>query len=149
VTEGWRFPQPSGRRSPDRFLASERQFVTASSLDPPLSDLVTVDVLDVGSAVHVVVTGEVDSSSAPALRTRLDGVLDAGPAEVVVDLCAVGFLDSAGLSVLAGAHRRAGAENVRLRVLASGRAVMRPMQITGLWNLLGVEQVGPGGTPIS
>jgi anti-sigma B factor antagonist len=33
---------------------------------------------------------------------------------------------------------------VRFRVLASGRAVIRPMQITGLWELLGAEQVLPG-----
>jgi anti-sigma B factor antagonist len=29
---------------------------------------------------------------------------------------------------------------VRLRVLASNRAVLRPMQITGLYDLLGVER---------
>jgi anti-sigma B factor antagonist len=29
-------------------------------------------------------------------------------------------------------------------VLASGRAVIRPLQITGLWDLLGAEQVEPG-----
>jgi anti-sigma B factor antagonist len=131
-------------RSPDRFLASERHNVTASSLDPPISDLVSVDVTDVGAAVHVTVTGEVDSASAPSLRTELDAVLDGSPVEVVLDLRGVGFLDSAGLSVLAAAHRRAGVDGVRLRVLASGRAVKRPMQITGLWDLLGVEQVSPG-----
>jgi anti-sigma B factor antagonist len=118
--------------------------VTASSLDPPRTDLLTVDVIEAGSTVTVSVTGEVDSSSAPVLRAELDSVLGAGPAEVVVDLCAVTFLDSAGLAVLAGAHRRSGADDVRLRVLASGRAVIRPMKITGLWELLGVELVDSG-----
>jgi anti-sigma B factor antagonist len=42
--------------------------------------------------------------------------------------------------VLAAAHRRAAAEGVRLRVLASSRAVIRPMQITGLYDLLRVER---------
>jgi anti-sigma B factor antagonist len=118
--------------------------VTASSLDPPLSDLVTVDVVEDGTTVRVLVAGEVDSSSAPSLRARLDDALATGAAEIVVDLGAVTFLDSAGLSVLAATHRRAGTAGVRLRVLASGRAVMRPMQITGLWELLGAEQVQPG-----
>ena len=121
--------------------------MTASSLDRPslpISDLVTVAVTDVGTGVHVSVTGEVDSASAPVLRAELDVVLDAGPQEVVLDLRGVGFLDSAGLSVLAAAHRRALHEQVRLRVLASSRAVERPMRITGLWDLLGVEQVTPG-----
>ena len=115
--------------------------MTASSLDPPLSDLVTVSTTEVGTAVHLVVTGEVDASSAPVLHRELDAALDLGPAEVVVDLCAVTFLDSAGLAVLAGAHRRAGKQGLLMRVLASGRPVVRPMQITGLWELLGAEQV--------
>ena len=116
--------------------------MTAFSLDPPVSDLLTVVVTGVGTTVTVTVTGEVDSSSAPVLRAELDTALDTAPAEVVVDLGAVSFLDSAGLAVLAGAHRRAGVDGVHLRVLASSRAVVRPMKITGLWELLGVEQVG-------
>jgi anti-sigma B factor antagonist len=42
--------------------------------------------------------------------------------------------------VLAGAHRRATEAGVALRVIASGRAVVRPLQITGLYDLLAVEQ---------
>jgi anti-sigma B factor antagonist len=105
---------------------------------------VTVRVTEVGGSAVVTVAGEVDSSSAPVLRKELDSVLDLGAAEVVVDLCRVDFLDSAGLAVLAGAHRRAGLDGVRLRVLAASRAVTRPMQITGLWQLLGAELVEPG-----
>ena len=47
----------------------------------------------------------------------------------------------AGLCVLATAHRRAVRQDVRMRVLASSRAVIRPLQITGLWELLRAEQV--------
>ena len=112
--------------------------MTAASLDPPLSDLVTVELTEFDGAARLTVTGEVDSSSATVLRAELDAVLDAGPVELVVDLDGVTFLDSAGLAVLAGAHRRASADDVRLRVLASGRAVIRPMQITGLYDLLDV-----------
>jgi anti-sigma B factor antagonist len=56
----------------------------------------------------------------------------------------VSFLDSAGLCVLAAAHNRCVSQDVRLRVLASSRAVVRPLQITGLWQLLHAEQVEPG-----
>ena len=109
------------------------------------SDIVRFDVSSAGSVVRITAVGEVDSSSAPLLRTELETALDGGQLrELVVDLDGVTFLDSAGLSVLAGAHRRAAAREVRLRVLASGRAVIRPLQITGLWDLLGAEQVEPG-----
>jgi anti-sigma B factor antagonist len=40
-------------------------------------------------------------------------------------------------------HRRIGSD-VTLRVLASSRAVIRPLQITGLWQLLNAEQVEAG-----
>jgi anti-sigma B factor antagonist len=122
----------------------EGHLVTAAPF-PPTSDIVRLSVSSSDAVVRITAVGEVDSSSAPLLRTELDTVLDGGQLEeLVVDLDGVTFLDSAGLSVLAGAHRRATAAGVRLRVLASGRAVIRPLQITGLWDLLGAEQVEPG-----
>jgi anti-sigma B factor antagonist len=116
--------------------------VTTSPVDRPTSDLISLDVTDLGAGVTVTAAGEVDSTSAPVLRERLDALLDDGVQEITVDLAAVTFLDSAGLCVLAAAYRRASGQRVRLRVLAGSRAVIRPLQITGLWDLLQVEKVG-------
>lgn len=113
--------------------------MTASSLDSAATDLVRIDVSSEGAGTRLTASGEVDSSSAPALRARLDAVFDAGATDVTVDLGGVTFLDSAGLCVLAAAHRRALRDGVRLRVLATSRAVIRPMQITGLYELLDVS----------
>ena len=49
-----------------------------------------------------------------------------------------------GLCVLAATYRRMSAENHRMRVLAGSRAVIRPLQITGLYDLLQVETVAAG-----
>jgi anti-sigma B factor antagonist len=117
--------------------------VTAT-IDSLPNDLVSLAVSGTPPALRVTAVGEIDSSSAPLLRKHLDAVLDGDVHELTVDLDGVTFLDSAGLCVLAGAHRRAVASGIRLRVLASSRAVIRPMQITGLWDLLGAEQVEPG-----
>jgi len=117
--------------------------VTATSL-PPTADLLSIDVGGSSSAVSLTVSGEVDSSTAPALRSAVDAVFAGGARELTIDLDNVTFLDSAGLCVLAGAHRQAADGGVALRVLASNRAVIRPLQITGLWQLLAVEQVEPG-----
>lgn len=115
--------------------------MTATSAPHDSGDLVRVDVVTLGRTVRLVVSGEVDSSTAPVLARRVDDAL-AGPAEhLVVDLCAVTFLDSAGLCVLASVHRRAAERQQTVRILASTRAVVRPLQITGLWGLLGAEQV--------
>ena len=115
-----------------------------ASIDPRTNELLAVEISSDGPAVRVIARGEVDSASAPLLRAEIDVVLDDGPTQIVIDLDAVTFLDSAGLSVLAGAHRRATAQGVAMRVLASSRAVIRPLQITGLWQLLRAEQVSPG-----
>ena len=121
--------------------------MTASSFDPtPSTDLLRVDVQDSDPTVSeptvlVTATGEVDSTSSSLLRQRLDDLLDGDVREFTVDLVGVTFLDSAGLSVLASAHRRAVRQGVRMRVLASSRAVIRPLEITGLWQLLGAERV--------
>jgi anti-sigma B factor antagonist len=130
--------------------------VTATYIDPQAGDLLSVAVSGSAPLVRLTAVGEIDSSSAPLIRTHLDELLDdidahpdGGATEVTVDLDRVTFLDSAGLCVLAAAHRRAAALGVRLRVLASSRAVIRPLQITGLWDLLGVEQVEPGAGSVA
>ena len=127
--------------------------MTASSLDrssfaddllaAEFSDLGLVTIAVVGSAAmpRLAVTGEVDSTTAPHLQDRIERLLDAGARDLTIDLTAVTFLDSAGLCALATMHRRAADDDVRLRLLAATRAVIRPMQITGLWRLLGGEQV--------
>ena len=115
--------------------------MTATPMHRPANDLLTVELSEPAPSARVTVSGEVDSSSAPLLREQLDTLFEGELRELVIDLSAVTFLDSAGLCVLAAAHRRAGSD-VQLRVLASSRAVIRPLQITGLWQLLHAEQVG-------
>jgi anti-sigma B factor antagonist len=115
--------------------------VTATSFDPSTSDLVSIDVSTSDSVAHISATGEIDSTSAPVLRDRIEAVLAGDVHQFVVDLVGVTFLDSAGLCVLAAAHRQATGRGIGMQVLASSRAVIRPLQITGLWSLLGATQV--------
>jgi anti-sigma B factor antagonist len=111
----------------------------------PIDDLVSIDVTgSAATGVLLNVTGEVDSSTAPSLRAAVDTAFADGARSLTVDLEGVTFLDSAGLCVLAAAHRRAAEDGVVLRVVASGRAVVRPLQITGLYDLLAVGQLRPG-----
>jgi anti-sigma B factor antagonist len=122
--------------------------VTAPSLGPPVEELVTIEILESGTSVCLTAAGEIDSTSAPVLRQHLDTLLEGEITELTVDLGRVTFLDSAGLCVLAATHRRAVRQDVTMRVLASSRAVIRPLQITGLWDLLRAEQVDGTATAI-
>ena len=121
--------------------------MTAASLDPSATDLVSIDVSVLGPAVCVTAAGEVDSTSAPVLRQHIEALLDGDVRELTIDLGQVTFLDSAGLCVLAAAHRRAARQDVTMRVLASSRAVIRPLQITGLWELLHAERIDAAEVP--
>ena len=92
------------------------------------------------SGTTVLVSGEIDSSTAPGLRTCLLEVIERpGQGTVEVDLRGVTFLDSAGLSALATAHRAAVAAGRVLQMrCGSTRAVLRPLQITGLYSVFTV-----------
>ena len=114
-----------------------------ATLDPPSDDLISLSVVATDTTARVRTTGEIDSSSAPQFHAELEAQLDAGVRELIVDLDGVTFLDSAGLCTLAAIHRRAVAQGATLRVLASHRAVIRPLQITGLWDLFDAEQIAP------
>jgi len=99
---------------------------------------VTSDFLDQDVAL-VVVEGEVDISSASLVLSELQIALRApAPKVVVVDLTDVSFLGSEGVRLLIEADERAQSVSARLRVVASRRAVLRPLEITGTLSKLDV-----------
>lgn len=78
------------------------------------------------------VSGELDTSSADELAKPLRETLVAGVHAVVVDLLEVRFLGSAGLEALVTGSKRAAELDVPLVLVAAGRAVLRPIEATGL-----------------
>ena len=77
------------------------------------------------------VDGEVDMVTAPAVESQVVALLAEKPKVLVIDLTGVRFFSSAGLAVLALAHREAD-DATQLRVVANDPAVLRPMELTGL-----------------
>ncbi|MDQ7802807.1 STAS domain-containing protein [Amycolatopsis sp. A133] len=82
-------------------------------------------------AVVVEVAGDVDTTTAPALVQAADEALADQPPVLVVDLSRVEFLASPGLTALLTIHRNAGS-GTAVRIVVSGRATLRPIQLTGL-----------------
>ncbi|GAA3852649.1 hypothetical protein GCM10022243_17820 [Saccharothrix violaceirubra] len=78
------------------------------------------------------VSGELDTTSADELAKPLRTEVVAGLRIAVVDLGGVRFLGSAGLEALVAGSKRAKDLGVRLVLAASNRAVVRPIQATGL-----------------
>jgi anti-sigma B factor antagonist len=110
--------------------------VTPSSRDFPTTELtVTLDWR--GEAAVLRVAGEVDLLSAPELEEVVAGVLADAPEILVVDLRAVTFFSSAGLLVLAAAHRKL-AEHA-LRVVSDSPVTTGPLRTTGLDTWIGIH----------
>ncbi len=82
------------------------------------------------------VAGDIDLATSPRLREAVTAALVAEPAVLVLDLSAVTFLASTGLSVLLDAHRRGAAVYTVVRVVA-GTAAARSITVTA------VDQVIP------
>ena len=78
-------------------------------------------------------TGEIDATTAPALRTSVYEAIDANPGSIVtVDLSGVEFLDSTGLGVLVGALKHARTTGGDIAIDGAPSHVWKVFQITGL-----------------
>ena len=86
---------------------------------------------DSGQVPVATVSGEIDVSSAAALR---DGLIEliAGGTSVIVDLTGVAFLDSTGLGALVTARKAAEDQGVALPLVCSAERILKLFTITGL-----------------
>jgi anti-anti-sigma factor len=92
-----------------------------------------------GGAV-VVVTGEVDMSTSPALREQLRAP-EAQAETVVLDLREVSFMDSSGLGAIVGQHKRAREHGFRFAVAVGGATgVERILVLAQLTQVLEIVQ---------
>lgn len=78
------------------------------------------------------VVGDLDAASSPVLRDCLTGLLDDGADGLLVELDSVPFIDSSGLGVLVGAHRRLAHDGGHLAVRHARPPVRHLLAISGL-----------------
>ncbi len=87
-----------------------------------------IDVNPDGDRVVVAPKGEIDLSTVPALRRRLDEAAGTGVRQVVLDLRSVSFLDSSGLKLILDQL----AKHADFALIAGPESVHRVFEITGL-----------------
>lgn len=105
----------------------------------PAERQIQVQAERVGPDVVVVrVSGEIDLLTAGVLRERLREDLDPAGRAIVLDLTEVSFLGSAGLSEIVTVARAGADRGTTICLVASNRAVLRPLEITGLLSLFTV-----------
>jgi anti-sigma B factor antagonist len=108
-----------------------------------IGEVIRFDVVghDEGTRVlHVV--GEIDTLTAPLLRSRLSQELR-DVTLLVLDLSEVTFLGSAGLAALVAAKDEAAAADVTLRLVPGSRIVTRALEATGLLPLFDIADGVP------
>jgi anti-sigma B factor antagonist len=81
----------------------------------------------------IAVHGDLDIEGGPLLRDALlEAMKERSGGRLVVDLEGVDFLDSAGLGVLVGGRERARSADGDLVLVATGRNVLKVLELTGL-----------------
>ncbi|HWH27731.1 MAG TPA: STAS domain-containing protein [Mycobacteriales bacterium] len=91
-----------------------------------------------GAPVVVRPHGDVDANCADALRETLLAQVRAS--DVALDLSAVGFIDSPGVSVLVTAHRTACAAGHRFAIRGADGVVLKVLHAMGLEQVLPLER---------
>jgi anti-anti-sigma factor len=126
--------------------AGRQPYESERTVAPPESGPAAVIDISVATTEHMVVlrvSGELDMLTAPILTEHVQEQLTrdtaGGPRTVVFDLTDVSFLGSAGLAVLAHAHTVASDRGDVVQVVATARAVLRPLEVTGLNKVLDIR----------
>jgi anti-sigma B factor antagonist len=91
-----------------------------------------------GRTAVVVVPGELDLTIADGLREALLGVLNAGALGLVVDMTPTTFCDSAGISAITRAVRRAAASDAAIRLAVTAPPVLRVLNLVGIDRLIDI-----------
>jgi anti-anti-sigma factor len=87
----------------------------------------------------VTATGEVDITNADGFRDALLTALNAGAHGLVADLTLTTFLDSAGVTALVRASRRASASGATVRLAVTAAPVLRVLNLVGIDRLIEVH----------
>ena len=87
--------------------------------------------------------GDLDSTTAPAFREKVEEAAELAPAQLVIDLTHLDYLSSAGLRVLVFARQKM-AESVALVLVGAGEAVAETIRLTGFDQSVSFSKSVPG-----
>jgi anti-sigma B factor antagonist len=93
------------------------------------------------------ITGELDAYTAPRLRAQLHDLARAEPAELVLDLGELTFIDSTGLGVIVGALKQQRARGGELIIRGASSSIRKVFEITGMARVLITDRWSLPQTP--
>jgi anti-sigma B factor antagonist len=92
-----------------------------------------------GRTAVVAAAGEVDLTNAEGLREALLSSLEGDAAGLVADLTLTTFLDSAGVTAIVRASRRAAATGTTFRLVVTAAPVLRILSLVGIDQLIEIH----------
>ena len=98
-----------------------------------------IEVADTTSPTTVVLTGEIDLSTARRVREALIAISNSGETSVVVDMTNVTFVDSTGLSALVGPLKRFRSMNGEIVLRSPAGGVRKVLELTGLSRVFTIQ----------
>ena len=117
------------RRSPERAFEDQ---------GAPTLEL-RLDSREEGNWTVLDVAGEVDLSSAPILRARIEELVHLKTQRLIVDLRDVSFMDSSGLSVLVACMKRMREAGGELAIACPNGSILKVFTVTGLDRLFTIR----------
>jgi anti-sigma B factor antagonist len=100
--------------------------------------LVCCRVLWTGRVAVATLPADIDITNADTVREELLSVINQGAEVLVADLSKTRFCDSAGVSALVRAFRRATSNGTKMRLVVDGPGVERVLALTGVDRLIEV-----------
>jgi anti-sigma B factor antagonist len=97
-----------------------------------MPEILRIETRTVADVLVVVLHGELDLSGAEAAHSALAAAAARRPRVLALDLSALSFMDSTGVSVLTRAQRRAAAEGTRFVVLNGTGVPHKVIRLLGL-----------------
>lgn len=93
-----------------------------------------------GTTVTVYIRGEIDHHTAVSVRNGIDAMLfEKRPAKLILDLSAVGFMDSSGLGLIMGRLSVMTSLGGRMILRNPGREVQTILKLAGMERLIPIE----------
>jgi anti-sigma B factor antagonist len=100
------------------------------TFDPPAPGELLIDIKKDAESVVVGLTGELDLATAETFERHLCEAESTRPTRVIVDLGALGFMDSTGLQTLLRARERASTTEYELVLRRGPHQVQRVFELT-------------------
>lgn len=89
------------------------------------------------NGLTVVLTGRLDTTTAPELEKELKASLD-GVSALTIDMAALEYISSAGLRVLLSAQKTMNKQG-EMKVVHVGETIMEIFEVTGFLDILSIE----------